>query len=81
MSSKRQATFPKRVCDALGIKSGDGLLLERRVEAGEEFWLLSPAQRQTRPWLGSLREYAVGKAHDMDAVRKSIAARRAASES
>ena len=77
VSSKRQATFPKQVCESLGIEPGDDLLLDRRVEAGEEVWFLTPARQHQRPWLGSLRQYAAGKENGMDAIRKSIASGRA----
>jgi len=76
VSSKRQATFPKQVCEALGVQPGDDLLLDRRVENGQEVWLLRPKQAYHRPWLGSLRKYAKGKSHDMDAIRESIARKR-----
>lgn len=81
VSSKRQVTFPSQVCQSLGIKPGDDLLLDRRVEDGEEIWSLIPARQYSRPWMGSLRKYAVGKKHDMSAIRRSIANRRAAGES
>ena len=73
VSAKRQATFPKQVCASLGIQSGDDLLLDRRIENDKKVWVLSPAKEASRPWLGSLREFASDKAHDMDCVRESIA--------
>ena len=79
MSSKRQATFPKRVCEALGIGPGDRLLLDRRVENGREVWVMRPTKEHARPWLGSLRAYAVGKPHDMESVRESVANKRSIS--
>ena len=78
MSSKRQATFPKQVCEALGIEAGSDLYLDRRVENDREVWVLSPAKQVERPWLGRLRKYAAGKDHDMETIRESVArARRA----
>lgn len=76
LSSKRQATFPKKVCDSLDIRPGDRLLLERRQENDREVWVLRAARENTRPWLGSLRAYAAGKPHDMESVRESIARNR-----
>lgn len=73
VSSKRQATFPKQVCDSLGIEPGDDIYLDRRVESDEEVWILKPSRETIRPWLGSLRRYAQGKPHDMDSIRASIA--------
>lgn len=73
VSSKRQATFPKQVCESLGIEPGDEVLLDRRTENDREVWFLRPAKDSSRPWIGSLRPYAANKAHDMDSVRASIA--------
>lgn len=72
LSSKRQATFPKQVCESLGIEPGDDLLLDRRVEADREVWLLTPARAHLRPWLGSLGAFAKGNSHDMGSIRDSI---------
>lgn len=73
VSSKRQVTFPKQVCESLGIHPGDEILLQRQMVSGEEVWFLKPANEKTRSWLGSLREYGRNKAHGMEAVRDSIA--------
>lgn len=77
LSSKRQATFPKQVCESLGIQPGDEIVLDHRMEADSEVWLLKPAREESRSWLGSLRDYAAGKAHEMEAVCGSIARGRA----
>lgn len=75
VSSKRQVTFPKQVCESLGIEPGDEILLDRDVKSNQEVWYLKPAREETetRSWLGSLRGYARNKGHSMDAVRDSIA--------
>ena len=73
VSSKRQVTFPKQVCESLGIQSGDEILLDRDVKSNQEVWYLKPAREETRSWLGSLRKYARNKDHNMDAIRDSIA--------
>lgn len=73
VSTKRQATFPKAVCESLGVSPGDDLFLDRRLEDEREVWVLTPAKQPSRPWLGSLREYAAGQSHDMDMIRESIA--------
>jgi bifunctional DNA-binding transcriptional regulator/antitoxin component of YhaV-PrlF toxin-antitoxin module len=72
VSSKRQATFPKRVCESLGVGPGDELFLDRRMEADREVWVLRPVTETARPWLGCLKAYAKGKEHDMSKVRESI---------
>jgi AbrB family looped-hinge helix DNA binding protein len=76
ISSKRQATFPKQVCQSLGIQPGDTLMLDRKVEGDGEVWLLRTTKQLERPWLGSLQAYASGKPHDMESVRASIASAR-----
>lgn len=81
VSSKRQVTFPKRVCDALGIRKGDEILLDRHVENGQEVWYLKSDRKETRPWLGSLQAFARNKDNSMDAVRKSIASKRSSKPS
>lgn len=73
LSSKRQATFPKQVCTALGLEPGDEVVLDRRTEDDREVWVLRPAKETTRPWLGGLRAYASKKPHDMVSIRASIA--------
>ena len=77
LSSKRQATFPKQVCQSLGLEPGDEVLLERRVEGDEEIWFLKPAKEPSRPWFGSLGPYAKGKTHELADIRASIARGRA----
>ena len=73
VSSKRQVTFPRRVCESLGLETGDEIVLEPRMEAGREVWELRPAKANTRPWLGALKEFGTGKKHGINAVRESIA--------
>lgn len=81
VSSKRQVTFPKRVCESLGIQTGDEILLDRHVESGREVWYLVPAKAQGRSWLGALKDYSAGKNHEMEAVRESVAKGRVADRS
>lgn len=80
VSSKRQVTFPKRVCQSLGIGPGDELELERRVEGDEERWYLKLPKGGARPWLGALKDYAPGRKHDMESIRTSIARGRGAGD-
>jgi bifunctional DNA-binding transcriptional regulator/antitoxin component of YhaV-PrlF toxin-antitoxin module len=80
LSSKRQATFPKKVCESLGVEPGDELILDRRLEEDQEVWVLSPAKEVQRPWLGCLQAYATGKEHDMSKIRESIARGRGSPE-
>jgi len=54
MTAKRQATFPRSVCEALGVGPGDDLELEARVLDGETVWILRP-KRVDWSWIGSVR--------------------------
>jgi len=74
LSSKRQATFPKSVCESLGLEPGDEILLEPSSDASSESsWVLRPAKSRPRPWLNQLNAYAKGKESSMEAIRASIA--------
>lgn len=73
LSSKRQATFPRGVCESLGLEPGDEIVLEPRITDGEETWSLRPAKARQRPWLHRLNRYAVEKDHSMESIRTSIA--------
>jgi len=73
LTSKRQATLPRAVCEEMNLKPGDALEIERKDIDGERMWVLRPQQRPETPWFGSLRRYAQGKPHGMAAIRKSIA--------
>ena len=77
LTSKRQATFPKEVCKSLGLKPGDVIQLEPRVEDGEKVWVLRPQHGRGRRWVGCLgaRTKKV-TGHSLEAVRESIAAGR-----
>jgi bifunctional DNA-binding transcriptional regulator/antitoxin component of YhaV-PrlF toxin-antitoxin module len=78
LTSKRQATFPVEVCEALQIRPGDRIgLVPRRGADGAVSWELHPVRMRKRAWVGAFRAQAQGKAHDMAAVRKSIARGRA----
>jgi AbrB family looped-hinge helix DNA binding protein len=70
LSSKRQVVLPKSVCDTLRIKPGDHIKFEKRDINGEAFYCIL-ADRPS--WFGVFRNYAKGKAHDMDSIREGIA--------
>ena len=72
VTAKRQVTFPRKVCESIGIRAGDEIVLERRNLGDGEVWCLRSERRPERAWLGALRGYARGKEHGMDAVRDSI---------
>lgn len=75
ITSKRQATFPLQLCEELGIKPGDEIILERQKSANEIKWLLKPKKKIQSTWFAQLKEYAKNKEHDMAAIRSSIGER------
>ena len=74
LTSKRQATLPKDVCDQLHVQEGDQLELVPRVIDGETVWVLRPKAIDWS-WVGSVKVPA-NASHDMADVRRSIARRR-----
>jgi len=73
ITTKRQATLPKALCDEMALRPGDTVIVKKKVIAGKPFWCLTPAERPSGSWFGSLRKYARGKRHDMATIRKHIA--------
>ena len=73
LTSKRQATFPRALCEEMRLKPGDRLALDARVVDGERVWVLRPDRQEEPSWFGCLERYARGKSHDMESIRKSIA--------
>ena len=45
LTSKRQATFPIKLCQELGVKPGDHLILERKNIEGDIAWTLKPKKK------------------------------------
>ncbi len=73
LTTKRQATLPKRLCQEMSLRPGDSLVVDEKVIDGRRVWLLSPADRIETPWVGCLKRYGKSKAHDTTAIRESIA--------
>ncbi len=72
ITSKRQATLPKALCEELNVEPGDNLMVVRKTFEGQTFWCLQPVQGVATPWFGSLNKYAIGKSHDLDDIRESL---------
>jgi AbrB family looped-hinge helix DNA binding protein len=73
ITSKRQATLPKKLCEEMNLQPGDALIVDSLIVDGEKVWVIKPAAEVETPWFGSLRRYAKGKRHDMKSVRRSVA--------
>jgi AbrB family looped-hinge helix DNA binding protein len=71
LTSKRQATLPKDVCEHLHLREGDEIELEPRVLDGETVWVLRP-KTVDWSWIGSV-EVPANVSHDIEDVRASIA--------
>lgn len=73
ITSKRQATLPKALCDEMGVRPGDSLSVQRVRLDDKDAWILRPSPPPSEPgWVGSLKRYAAGKPHDMQSIRRSI---------
>jgi bifunctional DNA-binding transcriptional regulator/antitoxin component of YhaV-PrlF toxin-antitoxin module len=72
LTSKRQATFSKELCEEMGLEPGDSLLADARVVDGERVWIVRSARDAAQGWFAALRRYARGKRHDMKSVRASM---------
>ena len=75
LTAKRQATFPSKVCNELGVAPGDELELKSAKISGENVWVLKPASKPRSKWIGSLKSYAANARgdHSMESIRKSVA--------
>ena len=75
LTAKRQATFPSKVCNELGVAPGDELELRPAKVGGENVWVLKPASKPRSKWIGSLKRYAGNASgdHSMESIRKSVA--------
>ncbi len=76
LTSKRQATFPAHVCEALRIRPGDIIDIDSAEVAGERVWILRPRRPAARPWLASLATKTTVREHSMESIRANVAARR-----
>ena len=50
LTSKRQATLPVQLCEELGVKPGDEIILERQKTTDEITWLLKPKKKIQSRW-------------------------------
>ena len=73
LTTKRQATFPKDLCEDMALRPGDAVLVDSRTIDGERVWVLRPARDVDTSWFGCLRRYAgKKKRHDAASIRASI---------
>jgi len=72
LTTKRQATLPRQLCEEMRLRAGDALVVDAKVVGGVRVWFLRPAARIATPWFARLKGYAKGKRHDLASVRKSV---------
>ena len=70
LTSKRQATLPRELCDELGVHPGDRLDVDLAVVDGKPVLVLRP-HRVDWSWIGSA-QVPEGIPHDMESIRASI---------
>ncbi len=59
ITSKRQATFPKKLCEAMRLEPGHAIRIEQMMLDGRQVWVLAPPPGQPgMAWVGALRRYA-----------------------
>lgn len=73
LTAKRQATFPRRLCEEMHLEPGNAIQVEPREVDGQRVWVLAPVAEESKMnWVGSLRRYSKGKHPSMDEVRTQI---------
>jgi len=71
LTSKRQATFPVKLCEELRLSPGDEIEIEKQFINGKPGWVLRKKQLDLS-WIGSLNKYTKGKSNDWRAIKKRI---------
>jgi hypothetical protein len=71
LTSKRQATFTKEICDELKIKPGDQLDLERIVIDGRAAWIIKP-HGPDWSWMGAGAPDDPTISHELNDIAASI---------
>jgi bifunctional DNA-binding transcriptional regulator/antitoxin component of YhaV-PrlF toxin-antitoxin module len=72
LTSKRQATLPRKLCEEMRLQAGDSIVVDAHVVEGERVWVLKRADRIQTPWFARLRRYARRKRHDLASIRRSV---------
>ncbi len=74
MTTKRQATFPRQLCEEMRLKPGNAIQVEAAMLNGRRVWVLhTPPEPPRMDWVGSLRRSAGdSKPLSMESVRAKI---------
>ena len=60
ITAKRQATFPRKLMEDLGLNPGDDIEVVPKKIKGELVWVLKPVKYDLS-WVGGLHKYATKK--------------------
>ena len=71
LTSKRQATFPVKLCEELRLSPGDEIEIEKELINGKPGWVLRKKQPDLS-WIGSLNKYTKGKSNGWQTIKKEI---------
>jgi bifunctional DNA-binding transcriptional regulator/antitoxin component of YhaV-PrlF toxin-antitoxin module len=72
ITSKRQATLPRQLCDEMRLSPGDSIEVEPIVHNGERMWVMRPIHDPDLSFFGCLRGHAKKTPVDMDRIRDDI---------
>lgn len=73
MTTKRQATFPKRLCEEMRLEPGHAIQVKPAMLDGQRVWVLSPSlEPPAMSWVGALRRYSGAETPSMTTVRTRI---------
>ena len=73
MTAKRQATFPRKLCEEMRLEPGQSIQVEPATIDGQRVWVLAPqADPPPFAWVGMLRRYAKAKPPSMTEARARI---------
>jgi bifunctional DNA-binding transcriptional regulator/antitoxin component of YhaV-PrlF toxin-antitoxin module len=73
MTTKRQATFPRKLCEEMRLEPGHAIQVEQATLDGQRVWVLSTvAEPPEMAWVGALRRYAGKGARSLSMARMRI---------
>ena len=71
LTSKRQATFPKQLCEDLDLNPGDEIEIEQVRRNNQKVWVIKK-KAPDLSWVGCFKGYANKKDNSWESIQKSI---------
>lgn len=71
LTSKRQATFPKQLCEDLDLNPGDEIEIEQVRRNNQKVWVIKKKEPDLS-WVGYFKDYANKKDNSWESIQKSI---------